>query len=118
MRLFLPLLSALLLSLLGGRRRPRPPPLPAPGAPQFPAGVELVSVDVVVLDGDGQPVSGLAAADFTVEEDGAPQSIATSRPSASRSPPRPPPPSGSSPPTSKTAPGPTARSLSSTTTCT
>ena len=78
MRLFQSLLSAFLLLSLGGAASPQvSSPSPTPVAPQFPAGVELVSVDVVVLDGDGQPVSGLAAADFTVQEDGVPQSIAS-----------------------------------------
>jgi VWFA-related protein len=39
--------------------------------PQFRAGVEIVQLDVVVLDGDRQPVRGLTAADFTVLDNGA-----------------------------------------------
>lgn len=46
-------------------------------AVQFPAQVEMVTVDVVVLDHDGKPVSGLTREDFTVSEDGGPQSLAT-----------------------------------------
>lgn len=46
-----------------------------PGAPSFPAATELVKVDVVVLDGQGRPVRGLGPGDFTVRDDGLPQSI-------------------------------------------
>ena len=38
--------------------------------PVFSAGVEVVRLDVIVLDRDGRPVTGLTAADFAVEEDG------------------------------------------------
>lgn len=41
----------------------------------FPTGVEVVSVDVVVLDRDGRPIEGLQAGDFTVIEDGRPQTV-------------------------------------------
>jgi VWFA-related protein len=41
----------------------------------FPSGVEQVTVDVVVVDRDGNPVKGLVAADFTVLEDGTRQEI-------------------------------------------
>jgi len=44
-------------------------------APSFPAEVELVTVDVVVVDDHGDPVTGLDAGDFEVLEDGAPQLI-------------------------------------------
>src|SRR5262249_60479962 len=64
---FGPLLAAV-LCLFGGMVAAQAPPAPAP---QFPAGVELVSVDVVVLDKDGQPGSDLAAGDFKVAEEGA-----------------------------------------------
>ncbi len=47
---------------------------PAVAAPQqvpaFPAGVDLVRIDAVVLDRDGRPVKGLGAADFEVLENG------------------------------------------------
>ena len=43
--------------------------------PAFKTGVELVQIDVSVLDGKRQPVRGLAAADFTVLEDGQPRPI-------------------------------------------
>jgi VWFA-related protein len=41
----------------------------------FPAKVELVTVDAVVLDAKGDPVSGLTRDDFVVTEDGHPQEI-------------------------------------------
>lgn len=49
----------------------------APPTPQttFRAGVDLVQVDVAVLDKDRRPVRGLAAADFTLLEDGQPRPI-------------------------------------------
>jgi VWFA-related protein len=60
-------------------------PSPAPGAqaapggeavsPTFAAGVELVNVDAVVTDKKGVPVLGLTKDDFTLTEDGAPQTI-------------------------------------------
>jgi VWFA-related protein len=45
--------------------------------PTFRAGVSAVLVDVVVVDGDGNAVSGLTREDFQVFEDGAAQTIAT-----------------------------------------
>lgn len=38
--------------------------------PTFPAGVELVRIDVVVLERNGRPVTGLSAADFEIIENG------------------------------------------------
>lgn len=43
----------------------------------FPAEVDLVIVDLVVLDKEGQSVPGLDADDFTIEEDGRAQDIAS-----------------------------------------
>ena len=43
--------------------------------PRFRTGVDLVTVDVVVVDRTGNPVQGLTRADFTVLEDGKPQTI-------------------------------------------
>ena len=40
----------------------------APPAPVFSAAVEVVRLDVIVLDREGRPVTGLSAADFDVEE--------------------------------------------------
>lgn len=45
------------------------------GAAQFTSSVNLVEVYASVLDDSGQPVRGLAAADFEVLEDGVPQKI-------------------------------------------
>jgi Ca-activated chloride channel family protein len=42
---------------------------------QFTSGVNLVEVYAAVVDRNGTPVSGLSRADFTVVEDGAPQSL-------------------------------------------
>ena len=44
---------------------------------QFSSGVNLVEVYATVTDRDGQPVTGLTAADFQVSEDGVPQPITT-----------------------------------------
>jgi VWFA-related protein len=49
-------------------------PQPSPSV-VFPADVELVTVDVLVLDKHGKPVEGLKRDDFSVKEDGKPQSI-------------------------------------------
>lgn len=46
-------------------------------APEFGAGVELVTVDAVVLDSAGRTVPGLTRDDFDVREEGQPQSIAS-----------------------------------------
>src|SRR5881409_2952201 len=47
--------------------------------PTFPAGVELVRIDVVVLE-RGVPVTGLTAADFEVTENGRPLEIVSFEP--------------------------------------
>jgi VWFA-related protein len=48
-----------------------------PQVPTFRAGVSAVLVDVVALDSEGRPLTGLRAEDFQVFEDGVPQTIAT-----------------------------------------
>ena len=50
----------------------------SPQAPAavFPARVDLVTVDAVVVDRQGQPIEGLTERDFTVKENGQPQTIA------------------------------------------
>jgi len=51
------------------------PAPPAPRPPTFRSGVELITVDAVVLDKDGRPVSGLTREDFVVKEEGRPREI-------------------------------------------
>jgi Ca-activated chloride channel family protein len=48
----------------------------AAGARQFVSGVRLVEVYATVSDPDGRPIAGLSAADFSVRDNGRPQSIA------------------------------------------
>lgn len=43
--------------------------------PVFRAGVDLVTVDAIVVDGDGRPVTGLTADDFLLTVDGKPRTI-------------------------------------------
>src|SRR5262245_52392546 len=60
-------------------------PAPSPAAPEasatpnpsFPAQVEVVTVDVVVTDKKGAPVTGLKKEDFVVTEDDDPQNISS-----------------------------------------
>jgi len=47
----------------------------APDAPSFPSEASAITVDVVVLGNDGQPVRGLTRDDFTVREDGREQTV-------------------------------------------
>ena len=47
--------------------------------PTFRSGVELVTVDAAVLDGDGRPVAGLSPEDFRVEVDGRPRRIVSAQ---------------------------------------
>jgi VWFA-related protein len=61
-----------------------PAPSPAPAAspaavegPSFPAQVEQVTVDVVVTDKKGTPITGLGRQDFVLSEDGDAQTIAS-----------------------------------------
>jgi VWFA-related protein len=62
------------LAVASGGLAQAPSPEPSPTV-AFPAGVEQVTVDVLVLDPRGEPVEGLRREDFTVEEDGRPQTI-------------------------------------------
>lgn len=68
---------------------------PGERRPEFPAGVELVTVDAVVVDREGTPVTGLHEEDFTLEEDGRPMALAAfeaiDRPIAATAPPSGPP---------------------------
>jgi len=45
--------------------------------PQFRAGVDLVTLDVAVVDNRGRPVTDLTQADFEIQENGVPQTVAT-----------------------------------------
>src|SRR5688572_12336568 len=75
------LLSAFLVLCVAGLAAQTPAPSPSPGppaeadAPRFPAEVEQVTVDVVVTDKKGVPITGLTAADFQILEDNKPQKI-------------------------------------------
>ena len=70
-----------LLVLSASAARPVTPQAPPDGqTPVFGAAVELVRIDVVVLDQDGRPVTGLTRDDFAVEEEGRPQAITSFEP--------------------------------------
>lgn len=77
LRLAIILVAVVSASALAAQDAPRQPV-------QFRAEAELVVLDAVVLDGDGRPVTGLTAADFTVEEDGRPQTIQFFQPVVAR----------------------------------
>lgn len=67
---------ALLLGLSPAATGQRATP-PRAEQPEFPTGAELVSVDALVLDRQGQPVEGLTRADFEVLEEGRPQALSS-----------------------------------------
>ncbi|MCC7035387.1 MAG: VWA domain-containing protein [Acidobacteria bacterium] len=46
-----------------------------PGQPIFRSGVDLITIDVVVVDGDGEQMPALTADDFAVEVDGQPRAV-------------------------------------------
>jgi len=58
---------------------PTPAPAPSPAAdaatPTFAAGVEVVTVDVVVTDKKNATISGIPREEFTILEDGVPQEV-------------------------------------------
>jgi VWFA-related protein len=68
--------TALLLMGSGPAALSANPPLPPQEAtsglpaPEFPAGVDMVTVDAVVLDSAGNPIEGLTADDFMVTDKG------------------------------------------------
>jgi VWFA-related protein len=62
---------------------------PGPPAPAFPARVEMVTVDAVVVDARGRAVPGFSRGDFVVLEDGQRQTVASFQ--AVELPPLPPP---------------------------
>ena len=66
-------LAFLLLAPQVGAPEPQATPPPV----VFPAGTELVTVDVVVVDDKRQPIGGLTRQDFEIREDGLPREIAT-----------------------------------------
>jgi VWFA-related protein len=68
------LFAAVAVSALAAASAATQAPSPAP-AGVFPAGVEQVTVDVLVFDNKGAPVEGLRREDFTVREAGRPQAI-------------------------------------------
>ena len=74
-RLFLLLVgAAVCATAIGAEPGQTPPPQKAP---MFRSGVDLVTVNVVVRDKSGTVVKGLTREDFTVLEDGRPQTIDT-----------------------------------------
>ncbi len=52
-----------------------PSPSPSPAQPSFATGAERVTVDAVVTDKKGNPISDLLPGDFTILEDGKPQQV-------------------------------------------
>jgi VWFA-related protein len=73
-----PLLAVAFCALAAGPGLTRPAGSQAPPSqPSFPAAIDQVVVDVVVTDREGRPVTGLAASDFLLSEDGVAQAIAS-----------------------------------------
>jgi VWFA-related protein len=67
------------LGALGGAPLAQGPERPPAGQPTFRAGIDIRTVEVSVLDKNRRAVRGLTKADFTVLEDGKPQTIVAFR---------------------------------------
>ncbi len=65
--------SALLFAPAALAQAPSPSPTPAP--PTFAAEIQQVTVDAVVTDKKGMPITDLVPGDFVITEDGKPQEI-------------------------------------------
>ncbi len=74
-----PLRALLMLFVLGTTfaAAPRSQTQAQTQQPVFRSGVDLVTVDVLVVDKDGRPIPELKAEDFTVTVDGKPRRIAS-----------------------------------------
>jgi VWFA-related protein len=71
-------LTAMLVTTMApalGQQPPQPPQEPAPPQPVFRAGIELLTVDVTALDGEGRQVTDLKPTDLVVEVDGDPRQV-------------------------------------------
>ena len=68
-------LVAVGLALPAGSPAMAPPWPKDPQGPRFGVEVDVITVDAVVLDGDGQPVEGLVSDDFTLQVDGVRRTI-------------------------------------------
>ncbi len=73
--MFRPVLGASVLAVFLYASQVIPGAQTAQQPPRFRTGVELVLLDVSVLDAERKPVRGLTAADFTILEDGRPQTV-------------------------------------------
>src|SRR5205823_3938231 len=64
--------------------------VPQQAPPRFQSGVDVISVDATVVDGDGRPIRDLAASDFSVRIDGrsrrviSAEFVSTSQPAVAR----------------------------------
>jgi VWFA-related protein len=67
----------LVTARLSGAQTPQQPPPPTP--PVFRAGVEALPIDVTVVNGRGEPIRDLIAADFTVRLDGRPRRVVSAQ---------------------------------------
>lgn len=81
MKRSLPFLFVLAFAASVRAQEPAAPPSPSPApaadgaTPTFAAGVEVVTVDVVVTDKKNATISGIPREEFTILEDGVPQEI-------------------------------------------
>ncbi len=69
----LTIVTLALASVTAGPQEPVSPPV-------FGVELDIVRLDVVVLDDDGKPVTGLTAADFVIEEDGQTRDVVSFEP--------------------------------------
>lgn len=63
------------VSIPSGQQPPAPPPTAPPINQTFGSSATAVVIDVVVRDDKGRPVTGLRQEDFTLSEDGVPQTV-------------------------------------------